>query len=101
MIVLGYCCNLVHIESSEGQAVCCYYKGANLKLACKIRVVYVMGTAANQLVEEKVGSKGRKKTCGSQKTPWWLDSNEEDLPCGGHQLFHILGVCMGMQEEVI
>ena len=43
-------------------------------------VAYVAGMAENQLVEERVGSKGKKKSCGSWKTPWWSDYEQGEMP---------------------
>ena len=50
--------------------MCHYCEGTNLRLARKTRVAYVAGAAENRLVEEKVGLKGKKKSCGPWKTPW-------------------------------
>ena len=79
-----------------------YCEGANLKHACKTRVAYVTVAVENRLVEEKVGSKGRKKSCGFWKTPWWSDCKQGKMnPCGGHQLICTSGVRMGTEEGVI
>ena len=43
-----------------------------------MRVAYVAAMVENQLVEEKVGLKGKKKSCGSWKTPWWSDCESGD-----------------------
>ena len=79
-----------------------YCKGANLKLACKMRVAYIVVAVENQLVEEKVGLKGKKKSCGSWKTPWRSDYEQGKMvPCGGHQLIRTSGVRVGTQEEAM
>ena len=73
-----------------------YCGGANLKLAGKTRVAYIVVTAENRLVEEKVGLKGKKKSCGSWKTPWWSDCEQGKMvPCSGHQLIHTSGGSYG------
>ena len=60
--------------------MCHYCEGTNLRLACKTCVAYVTGVAENQLVEERVGSKGKKKNGGSWKTPWWSDYKQGEMP---------------------